>query len=69
LVYFALQAKSGLRRRIVMEYDLIFEGGGAKGLAFVGALRGFEIGIAILVFIRSASGCGPGALIISEQFL
>lgn len=25
-----------------MEYDLVFEGGGAKGLAFVGALRAFE---------------------------
>jgi len=25
-----------------MEYDLVFEGGGAKGLAFVGALREFE---------------------------
>jgi predicted acylesterase/phospholipase RssA len=25
-----------------MEYDLVFEGGGAKGLAFVGALKTFE---------------------------
>ena len=25
-----------------MEYDLVFEGGGAKGLAFVGALQAFE---------------------------
>ncbi|MEA3309185.1 MAG: patatin-like phospholipase family protein [Chloroflexota bacterium] len=25
-----------------MEYDLVFEGGGAKGMAFVGALREFE---------------------------
>jgi predicted acylesterase/phospholipase RssA len=25
-----------------MEYDLVFEGGGAKGLAFVGALASFE---------------------------
>lgn len=25
-----------------MEFDLVFEGGGAKGLAFVGALRAFE---------------------------
>lgn len=25
-----------------MEYDLVFEGGGAKGLAFVGALKSFE---------------------------
>ena len=25
-----------------MEYDLVFEGGGAKGLAFVGALKEFE---------------------------
>ena len=25
-----------------MEYDLVFEGGGAKGLAFAGALRAFE---------------------------
>ena len=25
-----------------MDYDLVFEGGGAKGLAFVGALRAFE---------------------------
>lgn len=25
-----------------MEYDLVFEGGGAKGLAFVGALKAFE---------------------------
>jgi predicted acylesterase/phospholipase RssA len=25
-----------------MEYDLVFEGGGAKGLAFVGALMSFE---------------------------
>lgn len=25
-----------------MEYDLVFEGGGAKGMAFVGALRAFE---------------------------
>ena len=25
-----------------MEYDLVFEGGGAKGVAFVGALQAFE---------------------------
>ena len=25
-----------------MEFDLVFEGGGAKGLAFVGALQAFE---------------------------
>src|SRR5512139_3427593 len=25
-----------------MEYDLVFEGGGAKGVAFVGALKAFE---------------------------
>ena len=25
-----------------MQYDLVFEGGGAKGMAFVGALEAFE---------------------------
>jgi len=25
-----------------MEFDLVFEGGGAKGLAFVGALQALE---------------------------
>ena len=26
-----------------MEYDLVFEGGGAKGMVFVGAMQEFEV--------------------------
>ncbi len=29
-----------------MEFDMVFEGGGAKGMAFVGALRALEAGAA-----------------------
>jgi predicted acylesterase/phospholipase RssA len=30
------------KERVTMEYDLVFEGGGAKGMSFVGALQAFD---------------------------